>query len=234
MKKTMMVVLGLAASVVAFAGNTFRTAPTAFRPVRFVAYADSETQTAPKTGTWEDWRVDRDDGTKTGSRKYYVSKEVGFASNVCAMAALKPDFVAETEEPEPPVAPTYDYYVSVDGNDDTNDGRTPETAFRTVQKALDEASSEEVTTVLVGPGTYISTVPLTDAEKSSNGKQNKSVMAFTFDKPVHLIAADGPAVTFLVFSPASWERFMSRWEKGWNTRRKKPPRSESCGGFKFP
>lgn len=197
MKKTMMVVLGLAASVVAFAGNTFRTAPTAFRPVRFVAYADSETQTAPKTGTWEDWRVDRDDGTKTGSRKYYVSKEVGFAPNVCAMTALKPDFVAETEEPEPPVAPTYDYYVSVDGNDDTNDGRTPKTAFRTVQKALDEASSEEVTTVLVGPGTYISTVPLTDAEKNSNGKQDKSVMAFTFDKPVHLIAADGPAVTFL-------------------------------------
>ena len=39
---------------------------------------------------------------------------------------------------------------------------------------------------------------------------------------------------FGVFSPASWERFKSRWEKGWNARRKKPPRSESCGGFKFP
>ena len=37
-----------------------------------------------------------------------------------------------------------------------------------------------------------------------------------------------------VFSPASWERFKSMWEKGWNARRKKPPRSESCGGFKFP
>ena len=38
----------------------------------------------------------------------------------------------------------------------------------------------------------------------------------------------------IVFSPASWERFKSMWEKGWNARRKKPPRSESCGGFKFP
>ena len=74
--------------------NAFRTAPTAFRPVRFVAYSDSETQTAPKTGAWEDPTVDQDDGSKAGSRKYYVSKEEGFASNVCAMAALKPDFVA--------------------------------------------------------------------------------------------------------------------------------------------
>ena len=74
--------------------NTFRTAPTAFRPVRFVAYSDSETQTAPKTGSWEDPTVDHDDGSKAGSRKYYVAKEEGFASNVCAMAALKPDFVA--------------------------------------------------------------------------------------------------------------------------------------------
>ena len=73
--------------------NVFRTAPAAFRPVRFVAYSDSETQLEPKTGRWEDPAVIGDDGKKTCERRYYVAKEEGFASNVCAMAALKPDFV---------------------------------------------------------------------------------------------------------------------------------------------
>ena len=73
----------------------FRTAPAAFRPVRFVAYSESETQRRQKFGHWEDPAFDGDDGRKAGAdpRRYYVDKVEGFASNVCAMAASEPDLI---------------------------------------------------------------------------------------------------------------------------------------------
>ena len=78
--------------------NTFRTVPVRNRAVRFVAYADCETQPS-STGDcerWEDFAVDRDEDTATAlncTRRYFVDQTVGFASNVCTMAARKPDFI---------------------------------------------------------------------------------------------------------------------------------------------
>ena len=75
--------------------NTFRTSPTEFRPIRFVAYSDSETQPS-STGdcvAWEDYSKDNDTNPTTGSRKYYIDQTDGYASNICTMVSRKPDFI---------------------------------------------------------------------------------------------------------------------------------------------
>ncbi len=75
--------------------NSFRTAPAVFRPVRFIAYSDSETQPS-STGdrvVWENYAVDHDT-TPNSSRRYYIDQTDGYASNICAMVARKPDFFA--------------------------------------------------------------------------------------------------------------------------------------------
>ena len=74
--------------------NSFRTAPMEFRPVHFVAYSDSETQPS-STGdrvVWENFAVDHDT-TPNSSRRYYIDQTEGYASNICAMVAGKPDFI---------------------------------------------------------------------------------------------------------------------------------------------
>ena len=73
--------------------NSFRTAPAEFRPVRFIAYSDSETQPS-STGdrvVWENYAVDHDT-TPNSSRRYYIDQTEGYASNICTMVASKPDF----------------------------------------------------------------------------------------------------------------------------------------------
>ena len=73
--------------------NSFRTAPMAFRPVHFVAYSDSETQPS-STGdrvVWENYAVDHDTTPNSG-RRYYIDQTDGYASNICTMVAIKPDF----------------------------------------------------------------------------------------------------------------------------------------------
>ena len=73
--------------------NTFCTAPAEFRPVRFVAYSDSETQPS-STGdrvVWENYAVDHDT-TPNSSRRYYIDQTDGYATNICTMLAGRPDF----------------------------------------------------------------------------------------------------------------------------------------------
>ena len=75
--------------------NAFRTAPARFRPVRFVCYSDCETE-PESTGsavTWDDLRRDHDTNPSATSRKYYVDQTIGYASNICTMAARNPDFI---------------------------------------------------------------------------------------------------------------------------------------------
>ena len=73
--------------------NVFRTSPAAFRPIRFVAYSDSETQPS-STGdcvVWENYAVDHDT-TPNSNRRYYIDQTDGYASNICTMVSRQPDF----------------------------------------------------------------------------------------------------------------------------------------------
>ena len=72
----------------------FRTAPAANRPVRFVCYADCETEPASNGAavTWDNFAQDQDTNPSATSRKYLVDQTVGYASNICTMVARKPDF----------------------------------------------------------------------------------------------------------------------------------------------
>lgn len=74
--------------------RSFRTAPDTFKPVRFVAYADSETEPASNGSavTWDDPAADLDTNPSATSRKYYVDQTIGYASNICTMVSRKPDF----------------------------------------------------------------------------------------------------------------------------------------------
>ena len=74
--------------------NAFRTVPADFRPIRFIAYSDSETQPS-STGdrvAWEDYKVDKDTNPNRNTRKYYIDQTDGYATNICTMVTRKPDF----------------------------------------------------------------------------------------------------------------------------------------------
>ena len=75
--------------------NAFRTSPAEFRPVRFIAYSDSETQPS-STGdrvVWENYAVDHDT-TPNSSRRYYIDQTDGYATNICTIISRRPDFIA--------------------------------------------------------------------------------------------------------------------------------------------
>lgn len=82
-----------------------------------------------------------------------------------------------------PVAATATYqnvwYVK-EGGDDTNDGRSWETPFATIQHAIDQATAQEY--IHVGSGSY----------NSTGGTE-----VVRLDKPVRIIAVDGPDTTIL-------------------------------------
>ena len=75
--------------------NFFSTVPDRNTPVRFVAYSDSECipptyrdkDGADENGCTKEWDVKG----YTDRQTYYVSRSVGFASNLCHMAAWQPD-----------------------------------------------------------------------------------------------------------------------------------------------
>jgi len=74
--------------------NVFRTVPAKFRPIRFIAYSDSETQPS-STGdkvVWENYADDHDTQPEGWKRTYFIDQTVGYASNICTMVARKPDF----------------------------------------------------------------------------------------------------------------------------------------------
>ena len=70
--------------------NTFRTLPGKDTPVRFIGYCDSET--TPGTGISSEWDYNKKDGTITRG-SYYVSRSVGFASNIVHMVSRQPDLI---------------------------------------------------------------------------------------------------------------------------------------------
>ena len=80
--------------------NTFKTVPDRNTPVRFVAYSDSETvppdfvdgsnNNHATNGCTDEWDIRQANGQNM-TKTYYVSRSVGFASNLLHMAAWKPD-----------------------------------------------------------------------------------------------------------------------------------------------
>jgi len=69
--------------------NTFRTLPDRNTPVRFIGICDTETQ----SGTTGEWHTHSGSGGSYKKTSYYVSRSVGYASNIVHMAARKPDLI---------------------------------------------------------------------------------------------------------------------------------------------
>ncbi|MGW8315889.1 MAG: metallophosphoesterase [Bacteroidales bacterium] len=67
---------------------TFRTAPDDWEPIRFIVYADSETE-PESTGNYTDW-VDPVDGT---SRSYLVDQTTGYHQNLEVIRNRHPDLI---------------------------------------------------------------------------------------------------------------------------------------------
>lgn len=69
--------------------NSFRTAPSSARNMRFICYSDSETEpeSMGKRVAWEDPR-DRE-----STRRYFVDQTEGYASNIVEMVRRKPDLI---------------------------------------------------------------------------------------------------------------------------------------------
>ena len=65
--------------------NVFRTLPGKDTPVRFIGYCDCET--TPDASPTTEWH------NRGGQTKYYVSRSVGFASNIVHMISRKPDLI---------------------------------------------------------------------------------------------------------------------------------------------
>ena len=70
--------------------NTFRTLPGKDTPVRFIGYCDCETKDDGKaSGEWDYMK----DGKEVIKATYYVSRSVGFASNIVHMVSRRPDLI---------------------------------------------------------------------------------------------------------------------------------------------
>jgi len=71
--------------------NAFRTLPGRDTPVRFIGYCDCET--TPGTGVTSEWDTHSGSDGAEKRTSYYVSRSVGFASNIVHMAARRPDLI---------------------------------------------------------------------------------------------------------------------------------------------
>ena len=69
--------------------SSFQTAPPADASVRFIVYADSETE-PESTGTTRRWSEPYGDW----NRQYLVDQTTGYAQNINVMASRSPDFIA--------------------------------------------------------------------------------------------------------------------------------------------
>ena len=67
---------------------TFTTAPPTDRPIRFIAYADCETE-PESTGNMTKWPT-----AAAPDRTYLLDQTTGYAENLAAIAARRPDFIA--------------------------------------------------------------------------------------------------------------------------------------------
>jgi hypothetical protein len=69
--------------------NSFRTAPAADRPIRFVCFSDSETQ-PESTGAKVVWEDPNDDASK---RPYFIDQTTGYASNTAVIVSRQPELL---------------------------------------------------------------------------------------------------------------------------------------------
>ena len=69
--------------------STFRTAPSQDRAVRFIVYADSETE-PESTGQRADWS---DPASPDVARTYPIDQTLGYANNLKVIGSRSPDFV---------------------------------------------------------------------------------------------------------------------------------------------
>jgi len=67
--------------------SAFTTPPTANQPIRFIAYADCETE-PESTGEHVEWSGDEND------RTYLLDQTTGYAANLGVIASRQPDFIA--------------------------------------------------------------------------------------------------------------------------------------------
>ncbi|MBT4980677.1 MAG: metallophosphoesterase family protein [Gemmatimonadetes bacterium] len=71
---------------------TFTTAPTAKQPIRFIAYADCETE-PESTGKHVKWVSDLRPSSVLDST-YFLDQTMGYGENLAVIAARRPDFIA--------------------------------------------------------------------------------------------------------------------------------------------
>lgn len=70
-----------------------RTAPGSDQPVRFVVYADSETEPESSTSPPVDWPVGPGSNRPEGITKYLADQTVGYRENLNVMASREPHFI---------------------------------------------------------------------------------------------------------------------------------------------
>jgi 3',5'-cyclic AMP phosphodiesterase CpdA len=75
---------------------TFRTSPTRDAAVRFLVYADSETEPESSTVPPVDWPVGPGSNRPEGITKYLVDQTTGYRENLKVMQTRQPDFVLVT------------------------------------------------------------------------------------------------------------------------------------------
>jgi hypothetical protein len=73
--------------------SEFSTSPTGDRPVRFIVFADSETEPESSTSGPIDWPRGRDSNRPESISKYLIDQTTGFQQNLLIMADRKPDFL---------------------------------------------------------------------------------------------------------------------------------------------
>lgn len=74
--------------------GVFRTAPGRDQPIRFMVYADSETEPESSTSPPVDWPPSRGSNRPAGITRYLVDQTVGYRENLRVMAERDPDFIA--------------------------------------------------------------------------------------------------------------------------------------------
>ncbi len=74
--------------------GSFRTAPPADRPIRFIVYADCETEPESSTSPPVDWPAPAGSKRPDGIKRYLVDQTTGYRENLKVISARKPDFIA--------------------------------------------------------------------------------------------------------------------------------------------
>ena len=74
-------------------GGVFQTAPSADQPIRFLVYADSETEPESTTSPPVDWPAPPNSNRPEGITRYLSDQTTGYRENCRVMAARQPNFI---------------------------------------------------------------------------------------------------------------------------------------------